>query len=252
LPLVHVPHVRLVYRKHGVLHAGQSERSVLYTTILIVSISLYDRCKKINRLGMDPYPYKDMIKEPRQIGVSEDGNLGALSNDVKALMSYVNVLSSGETEAQFVSPLGNKFFMDTGVKCNDQNGASQARFAFVNNIPDDGVLGRGLVAGILQDVTSIDPSALFNAFSQKEDTCQQITMDTRDNQNNAKRESRYVNNSDISKYNACWFPDRKNPVTNRTCEGFTNRQVPKDPIVQVYIAGVGVLAAYMAYRFMKK
>ena len=202
---------------------------------------------------MDPYPYKDMVKTPRQMYVSGDGNLEALKNDIKAITGYVKVMSSGQSDAQMVSPLGNKYFMNTGVECKDVNGAMQPRYAFVNNIPDDDmILGRGLVSGIVQDIFAINPSAMFRAFSQKEDNCQKITMDTRDNTNTTGQESRYVNNSDIQSYNACWFPNKTNPVTKKTCEGFTNRQIPKDPIVQFYIFGVGCLAGYMAYRFIKK
>ena len=201
---------------------------------------------------METYPYKDMIKTPRQLYVSGDGNLQALRNDIRALNSYVNVFTSGKSDAQAISPLGNKFFLDTGVKCLTKIGTQEQRYAFVNNIPDDNIFGQGLVGGIIQNVSSINPGALFNAFSQNAQFCQKITMDTRDNQNNEAQESQYVNEAEIADYNACWFSNRKNPVSKTSCEGFTNRQIPKDPIVQVYIMGIGVLAAYMAFNFIKK
>jgi len=210
--------------------------------------------KKEEGKALDTYPYKDMIKTPGEIGVSDNGNLGALATDVRAITKYVDVLNSGNSDAQFVSPLGNKYFMNTGVTCKDANGAKQERYVFVNNIPNKSIIGSGLVSGILQDIGAMDPSALFKAFSQKEDNCQKITMETRDNENQLAQESRYVNRSDIASYNACWFPDRKNPVdTKKSCrEGFTGSQIPKDPIVQLYILGIGCVAGYMAYRFIKK
>jgi hypothetical protein len=201
---------------------------------------------------MDPYPYSDMVKKPSEIGVSDEGNLSALGNDIRAIQGYVNVLMSGNSGAQRASPLGNQYFFDTKTECKDQTGVRQARYAYINNIPDHGLIGRGLVSGIVQDIAAIDPSSLFNAFSAKEDTCQKITMSTRDNTNKTGMESRYVNNADIAKYNPCWFPDRRNPVNDTRCEGMTNRHLPDDPIVKVYMLGLGAIAAFMVYRFMKK
>ena len=202
---------------------------------------------------MEPYPYKDMIKPPDQIGVSDAGNLGALSNDIKAISSYVDVLMSGYSNAQYVSPLGNKYFMPTNTKCNDKGGVVHDRYVFVNNIPDKAFGGQGLVGGIAQSLGGMDPAGLFKAFSSKADTCQSITMDTRDNNNTVKQESRYVNTADISTYNACWFPDKRNPISGAPCrEGFENQKVPKDPIVQLYVVGIGCVAGYMVYRFLKK
>lgn len=210
--------------------------------------------------AMEPYPYSDMIKKPNEIGVSDEGNLRVLSNDIKAIQGYVNVLMSGNSNAQHVSPMGNQYFLDTQTQCKDQTGILQARYAYVNNIPDNSMIGRGMVSGIIQDIAAIDPSSLFNAFSAKEDKCQKITMSTRDNTNTSGTESRYVNNADIAKYNPCWFPERRNPVTQTSCEGMTNRQMldvtnrnlPDDPIVKIYMAGVGAIVAFMVYRFMKK
>ena len=201
---------------------------------------------------MDPYPYRDMIRKPTELGVSDAGNLATLGNDIKAIQGYVNVLMSGDSNAQQISPLGTQYFFNTKTQCNDQTGVRQDRYAYVNNIPDHGMIGRGLVSGIVQDIAGIDPTALFNAFSAKQDTCQEITMTTRDNANISRIESRYVNNLDIEKYNPCWFPQRRNPVTQRNCEGMTNRHLPDDPIVKVYVAGIGAIAAFMVYRFMKK
>jgi hypothetical protein len=202
---------------------------------------------------METYPYKDMIKTPQQMGVSDAGNLGALSADIKAITGYVGVITSGETNAQMAPTLGNKYFFKTGTTCVDMTGVSQARYAFVNNVPDNQGFGKGLVPGMIQNLTSIDPTALFKAFSSKTDNCQEITMDTQDNENNTGQESRYVNRSDIKTYNPCWFSNKTNPVTNTTCkESFSQRQIPKDPVVQVYLAGIGCLAAFMVYRFMKK
>ena len=80
------------------------------------------------------YPYSKYILPPGNLGASP--NPKALGNDVRALISYVQVLVSGRSKAQTVSPLGNRYFMDTGGKCKDATGAQQTRYVYINNVPD--------------------------------------------------------------------------------------------------------------------
>lgn len=199
---------------------------------------------------MQSYPYDEFIKSPEKLGVSSKGTLSALSNDIKAINEYVNVLSSGNSKAQTVSPLGNKYFMDTGSECKDAAGVTQARYAYINNVPEGKFIGKGLVPGILEDLAQVNPSSMFTAF-KGDSTCQKITMSTRDDKNKTASESRYVIQADIEKYNACWFPDKRNPVTRDKCEGMQTMQIPNDPILKAYYVGLGGLGAYMMYRLMK-
>jgi len=206
------------------------------------------------------YKYTDYIRTPDAMGASSAGNLRALSNDVRAMIGYVDVLVTGRGPAQTVAPLGNKYFMDTNAKCKG-DGADQPRFVFINNIPDGKIPllpgnqrdFRGLVPGLLEGLGYMNPSKLFDAFG-KENTCQKVTMFTRDENNHASTESRYVMDADLKDYNPCWFTNRRNPVTGAGCsEGFTDRTpLPKDPVVQVYALGVGVLFTYLIYRVLQK
>lgn len=201
---------------------------------------------------MQIYSYTDQLKSPDKIGVSSKGDLTTLKKDIKGIQSYVSVLTTGTSAAQTVSPLGNKYFMDMGTECKDTTGVSQARFAFINNIPDGKFMGqKGLVPGILEDLAAIDPTAIFSAF-QVDSPCQKITMQTRDTQNKTADESRYVSQADIKNYNACWFPDKKNPVSNETCKEGMQSQFPKDPLLQTYFLGIGAIAGYMLYRLTQK
>ena len=205
-----------------------------------------------NAPSMQVYSYSDQIKPPNEIGVSSNGNMTTLKNDIKGIQSYVSVLTTGDSKAQTVSPLGNKYFMDMGTECKDTTGKTQARFAFINNIPDGKFLGqKGLVPGILEDLAAIDPTAIFSAF-QADSACQQITLQTRDTENKTADESRYVSKADIKNYNACWFPDKTNPVSNETCQEGMQSQFPKDPLLQTYYLGLGAIAGYMLYRLTQK
>jgi len=211
-------------------------------------------------MGQD-YPYSQNIKTPSQLGSSSKGDMTTLGKNIGALQSYVGVLVTGHTRGNVGGkPLGNKYFMDTSGTCKDQNGTEQKRYVFINNVPDGNIpfissaMGQtmdqfeGLVPGILGNLAYIDPSKLFSAFTEKDD-CQQITMETRDVSNNIMTESRYVANADIKDYNPCWFPDKRNPVTNVKCkEGMTNHDVE----VNLYFAGLGVLGIYLMYRLLHK
>jgi hypothetical protein len=204
------------------------------------------------------YPYYKYIKSPDALGASSKGNLTALGNDVKAITSYVGVLVTGQSSAQTVAPLGNKYFMSTGATCTAPDGSSQPRFVYINNIPSGSIPFmpgaqvknlQGLVPGTLEDVSYMNPFKLFTAFS-KGTNCQKITMDTRDIDNNTMTESQYVLNDDIADYNPCWFPGGVNPVTKKSCiEAMT---LPNDPSIQMYATCVGILGIYIMYSLLRK
>jgi len=192
------------------------------------------------------YSYSDNIKSPTQIGVSSKGNLTALGNDIDAIEEYIDVLTTGKSKAQRVSPLGDKYFMNTTATCSDSSGKSQERYVFINNIPDGMIAGeKGLIPGIVEDIIDMDPTSLFTAFSA-DNACQKITLDTRDANNVEATQSQYVLNSDIANYNPCWFTKNKNPVTNATCkEGMGSPQTYVEPL---YFLGVGILVAVLVHR----
>ena len=62
-------------------------------------------------LGPD-YKYYDEIKTPREMGMSSDGNMGALANDVAGIINYVQLLVTGRGPASKNDgkPLGSRFF----------------------------------------------------------------------------------------------------------------------------------------------
>jgi hypothetical protein len=66
------------------------------------------------------YPYYKYVKTPSEIGMSSDGTLTQLGKDIDGLINYVELLVSGAGKASATGqPLGNKFFLKTGAKCND-------------------------------------------------------------------------------------------------------------------------------------
>ena len=196
------------------------------------------------------YDYSKYIKNPRELGASSKGTIQALGTDIKALGSYVNVLLSGNSNAQKGGePLGNKYFLDTGITCYDSKGATQLRHVFINNIPDGLYMGgyRGLVPGVLDDLSYIDPGSLFTSFSQGTE-CQAVTMNTRDIDNIKGKETKYVLNDDIKKYPEWWFTDGKNPVTKKQSSKKEGMTIEDASLVYYAIGIVGILFLYKSIK----
>ncbi len=83
------------------------------------------------RLLGPTYPYYKNIKTPSQIGMSDNGTIQQMATDINGLIQYVELLVTGNSGASATgSPLGNKFFLQTGAKCaaidscTDSNDAS--------------------------------------------------------------------------------------------------------------------------------
>ena len=193
-------------------------------------------------LGPD-YNYVKKIKNPSQLGMSSDGSLGALENDIGGLINYVRVLVDGRGSGTTVGgPLGNKFFLQTGGTCKAKDtGESVTRYLYVNNVPTgnipfisqaagmDFTEFEGLVPGILEDLEVFDPFRIFSAFQAgDEPECQKIKMKVTPSKNSNQKDvqTEYVADYDIRYLDSCLFEfnNKQNPVTKGTCaEGFNTR-----------------------------
>ena len=236
-----------------------------------------------NRLLGPTYPYYKNIKSPSQIGMSDKGTLQQMGKNINGLINYVQLLVSGKSSASATGgPLGNKFFLQTGAKCNavdtctnksDPSTCQQTdRYVYINNIPEGNIpfisnaMGvnftefRGLIPGAMGNLNVLNPFAIMSAFmSGATPPCQQITMQTIDVNNNKSSESHYVTLSDIANINPCSFPNKQNPVTKVKCkESFQPNMdsaapvLPEDPLDQLYFAGLAGIGIYMLYRVMEK
>ena len=57
------------------------------------------------------YQYSDYIKDTDEMGMSDAGTFGALTNNVAGIINYTNLLISGRGPAKKGSaPLGSRFF----------------------------------------------------------------------------------------------------------------------------------------------
>lgn len=235
-------------------------------------------------LGPD-YDYVKWINTPSELGMSSDGNLGALASDVDGLVQYVKLLVAGGGDASKTKkPLGNKFFLKTGGMCKDVNSGKEVnRYIYINNIPDGNIpfitsaLGgvnfsqlKGLVPGMVSSMNVLNPFSLFTAFtSGPTPKCRALTMETVDVNNKVSSETQFVTDTDILNMNSCWFTyntnsegKRVNPLdTTKVCtETFskmfktvdTNGKIPPDFISNAFLIGASGLSLYLLYRLTMK
>ena len=204
-----------------------------------------------NLLGPD-YLYWKRILKPSDMGMSADGNFGALTNDVGGLINYVEVLVTGNAGSTTGGPLGDKFFLKTGGQCTDvASGKKVDRYIYIDNVPNGNIpfissgLGgtdftefEGLIPGLLGDLGKLNPLNLFKSFMMGDNPdCMSVTLQTivpvadadlnDTGKDNVGNETQYVAVADVKNMDPCIFPDKKNPADpSLTCtETFTSRRM---------------------------
>lgn len=179
------------------------------------------------------YDYSAHIRSPDELGMSSEGNFDALGKDISGLLGYVDLLVTGKCElgncaskypngTTFGKPLGNKFFLDTAVQCEDKATGNQVtRSIYINNVPDGQIpfisnmsgiafsTFEGLVPGIMSNIAQIHPMQILMAFvNGQSPTCQAVTMPTIDAATDTHgTATRYVINADIDLMPPAWFTD---------------------------------------------
>jgi hypothetical protein len=107
-----------------------------------------------------------------------------------------------------------------------------ARWIYVNNIPDgsipfiaSGADGRtfddlrGLIPGALGNLGALNPVQLFNGFTAGTyPDCAKVTLETVDNDNVRRSETRHVALVEMVEMNPCHFPGRYNPASGKSCQ----------------------------------
>jgi hypothetical protein len=240
------------------------------------------------------YNYVEHIKTPSEMGMSSEGSFDALADNVSGLLGYMDALVSGSgklgvgtktknpngTFTDYPHPLGNKFFLDTAVKCKDQYGEEHTRSIYVNNVPDGSIplisnmdnsisfkSFRGLLPGVLSNLAQIHPMQILSAFvSGSSPICQLVTMEVVDSSNKSSIDARYITNEDISVMPADWFPS-SNPLssydldiqakepfcnTNKDTKNKDFSKMPDDIGIKIYYSMLGLLGIYILLRLMLK
>ena len=207
-----------------------------------------------NLLGPD-YLYWKRILKPSDIGMSSDGNFGALTNNVNGLIDYVEVLVTGNAGSTTGRPLGDKFFLKTGGQCTDvASGNKVDRYIYIDNVPNGNIpfissgLGgvdftefEGLIPGLLGDLGKLNPLNLFKSFMMGDNPdCMMVSLETitpavdgdlnDTGKDNYGTEKQFVAVADVKNMDPCIFLNKKNPADpSLTCtETFTSRMDAKN------------------------
>jgi hypothetical protein len=221
---------------------------------------------------MTTYNYAANVRTPGAIGMSPDGTLTALGNDITGLISYTQLLVEGTGKASATGqPMGNKFFLKTMGTCQDiDSGDTVDRYIYINNIPmgnipfiSESIGGnfssfRGLIPGMFSDMEVFNPVTIARGFAAGSmPSCRAITMGTVDVNNNVGSETQFVADVDIEAIDPCLFSNKKNPVTNAGCvEVFSNRDIPSsyssknndNNIVVIFL----LFAVYLIVNYLTK
>ena len=143
------------------------------------------------------YDPVDELLLPHQIGVREEGSMGATVDAVKAAAYYADMIGFGAASNPLTksmdikpTPLGVNYFAKTGMVCD--NGAEMYRY--VQGIPTGNAIGkrareamegagfpalRGFAPGILEDVQeAVNPTPILGAlFGSGYPKCKEVEME---------------------------------------------------------------------------
>ena len=124
-------------------------------------------------LGPD-YSFADNLALPGQVGVRSGDDLQSVTDSVKAIGYYVDMIGFGEASSGLSRgvgpgggprPLGVRTWMKTGLKCS--NGADM--WMYLDGIPTGNALGKtiskGLVSAGLPGMRGLAPGILEDAQS---------------------------------------------------------------------------------------
>jgi hypothetical protein len=182
------------------------------------------------------YDYWKWILAPQEMGMSANGDLGALGNDIIGLIKYMETLiaSGGAQRGPGENdPLGDRYFLKTGATCKDvTTGEDVTRSIFVDNIPNgdipfiSGALGTdfgeivGIVPGVMSSTANINPLQIFQAFMEGTDpSCASVTLPVRDNKNNVSMGTGHLTFTDIRNVEPCLWQGATNPISGSSRQG---------------------------------
>ena len=202
----------------------------------------------------NPYPYAKFVKSPSQLGMSGNGGMDVLANDIEGILSYVQILIEGTGNASATGqPLGNKYFVPIQglkckpsgkVKCMDASGKElnpcpgvgsdglAPRSIYIDNVPTGNIpfvssatgvdfsQFRGLVPGIMQSAEALNPLAMLGGFLQGANpACSYVNMQVIGNDNVRRQEGAWVADSELASMDPCQFssPYSGTPITGAPC-----------------------------------
>lgn len=162
-----------------------------------------------------PPSYSYVTKITSATELAEQGKITIkgdnLENNVNAMMSYILLTTDGNSKNKVpvidVENLGNKFFMNTFLKCKDIKSKKDVeRSIYINNVPTGrykmlggGQTGyKGLIPGIISNLESFNPfDAIKELIGSSTPDCVEVKLETIDNSNVASKDKGYIAIKDL-------------------------------------------------------
>jgi|SaaInlV_150m_DNA_5_1039734.scaffolds.fasta_scaffold02396_2 hypothetical protein len=197
---------------------------------------------------------------------------GASCLDVDSNKKDADKKKDADNKHHIVDACGNKVVKET----DEDKYNSVDRYVYINNIPDgdipflsslageDFTFLEGLVPGIMSNMNNLNPFSIFSSFLDGVNPkCKKVSLKTANNKNVISYKEQYVTLTDIKSLNPCWFKDKKNPLTGKTCpkgEGFQNRYennyktdtLPSGIICKAYYTTLCLMLLYLFYKIASK
>tara|TARA_Y100000389_G_scaffold199090_2_gene236838 strand:+ start:3048 stop:3650 length:603 start_codon:yes stop_codon:yes gene_type:complete len=165
--------------------------------------------------------YTDIIRTPQQI---YDDNNKTSSKQVRTLVGYMrNIVEEDNYVLEKDAKLGNKYFFNTGLKCQGDVGYNKPIYKVVNNIPPN---NGGLVNGIIHDIKQINPKYLMKSiFNTNKINCIEI------------QNVRCYDKGGKNKTNKTIYVDEIDTISEKyASENFSNiRDNNNDIIINIYL-----------------
>tara|TARA_X000000368_G_C22908182_1_gene657317 strand:- start:331 stop:933 length:603 start_codon:yes stop_codon:yes gene_type:complete len=117
------------------------------------------------------FDYTNIIKSPQEM---YDDNNKTSSKQLRTLVGYMkNIVEKDDYVLKDAKlELGNKYFFNTGLKCQGNIGYNKPIYKVVNNIPPD---DKGLINGMINNIKQINPQYLMKSiFNTNKINCIEI------------------------------------------------------------------------------
>ena len=173
------------------------------------------------------YNYAENIKNPTEMGMYFGDSLGALQRDMDGIGAYIDALTrnkyggnlnAAKSYGGVGGPMGNRYIINTGGKCQKSNGEKVDRYKVIDNLPSTD-LGkyRGLVPGMAGNITKLNPLPIIKAFIEPAvPKCSSVKLRLFKKDNSREEKSAFVSDDDIKDLSPCAFSGFKNPITGET------------------------------------
>ena len=225
------------------------------------------------------YVYATKIKNPKELGMSPEGSMGALAKDVAGIISYTEILIEGGGNANKVGkPLGDRFFLKTAADCKDvASGKTVKRSHYVNNQIDGSIPGlsgltgyksslKGLIPGIIANIGDLNPLGLMAGFVEGSNPPCKAVKKTIISDTGTYKDTAFVALNDLEDSELTdsdreklrrYKKNMENNDTEAECnESFQNIEPSAyhqgDLLPRTYVLSISLFMVYLLYKLMHK